>query len=343
MGIDRPGEAPEPDEPNRPERLERGDQSSGERDPKLTFNGQTYRWSDFEIAFRDEAPSPVEAYYDLDGRSFDVGQLDRDVGEARDRSEVADDSAQAPRVEPDAYRTETRESPQISKPAHDHRNSVERGLDGADSPTEHPQAPPQIEKPDGRDVDRSTAVPPSTEGMRTAADSDFAHHVEARPEHTPEAQRWLPACKRAEWQQPLLDGEVDQVGKGIVDERARQLLPEERRIADYLALTDSSAVVAVDEEHGVYGPTPDAKVDDVVTEFKYLFPGASDTSVKAALNSANHQRATEAVLDGRDTDLSAELADRGVRRYRGQPWEDRIECVRIVTTAYDRIWNREDR
>jgi Contact-dependent growth inhibition CdiA C-terminal domain len=49
-------------------------------------------------------------------------------------------------------------------------------------------------------------------------------------------------------------------------------------------------------DYAVYGRTPDARVNDMPVEFKSLDPGASDRTVKAALNSAKRQ-AHHAVID----------------------------------------------
>jgi hypothetical protein len=78
---------------------------------------------------------------------------------------------------------------------------------------------------------------------------------------------------------------VDQVGLGVIDERAKKFSPAERRIAEHLA-AGGAAVVSVSEGFGVHGRTPDSRVDDVPVEFKSLDPGASDRTVKAALNGA---------------------------------------------------------
>src|SRR5262245_6451827 len=99
------------------------------------------------------------------------------------------------------------------------------------------------------------------------------------------AEPWLPPAARPEWQEPLARGEVDRVAPGIVDERASRFQPQERRIADYLA-NEGHAVVAIHDGYGRQGRKPDAAVDGVWTEFKSLDPGASNTTVKGALSSA---------------------------------------------------------
>jgi hypothetical protein len=96
------------------------------------------------------------------------------------------------------------------------------------------------------------------------------------------------AVERPEWQAPLNRDEVDRCGSGVIDERGKRFSPAERRIAEYLP-GHGSAVVSVSEGYGVYGRTPDARVNDIPVEFKSLDPGTSDRTVKAALNSAKGQ------------------------------------------------------
>jgi hypothetical protein len=152
------------------------------------------------------------------------------------------------------------------------------------------------------------------------------------------ANRDRSAVERLEWQAPLARGEVDRVGLGVIDERAKSFSPSERRIADYLA-TPGSAVVAVSEMYGREGRKPDACVDDIPVEFKSLDPGANDRTVKAALNSAKGQ-ASHTVIDGRGSGLTQDDANRGLQRFLGTPWAYRLESVRIIGDGYDLQWKR---
>lgn len=149
-----------------------------------------------------------------------------------------------------------------------------------------------------------------------------------------------PAVERSEWQTPLLEGAVDRVGLGVVDERAKKFSPAERRIAEHLA-ANGAAVVSVSEGFGVCGRTPDSHVDNVPVEFKSLDPGASDRTVKAALNSAKGQ-ARHALIDARDSGLTEDEADHGIRRFRGTPHGDRLDAVLIVGDDYIIDWKRAD-
>jgi hypothetical protein len=53
---------------------------------------------------------------------------------------------------------------------------------------------------------------------------------EPPPERDPADQR-VPAAGRPEWQEPPAQGTVEQIGSGVVDERASQFSPRERAVA----------------------------------------------------------------------------------------------------------------
>jgi hypothetical protein len=146
------------------------------------------------------------------------------------------------------------------------------------------------------------------------------------------------AVERPEWQTPLSRGEVDRCGSGVIDERGKRFSPAERRIAEYLA-RPGPAVVSVAEGYGVYGRTPDARVNDIPVEFKSLDPGASDRTVKAALNSAKGQ-ARLAVIDARGSGLAEDVANRGIRRFSGTPHGDRLDAVLVIGDNYNIDWRR---
>jgi hypothetical protein len=149
-----------------------------------------------------------------------------------------------------------------------------------------------------------------------------------------------PAAERIEWQASLAEGSVDRVGRGVIDERAKKFSPAERRIAEYLA-SNGPAVVSVSEGFGVFGRTPDARVDEVPVEFKSMDPGASDRTVKAALNSAKGQ-ARHAVIDARGSGLTEDEAERGIWRFFGTPHGNRMDTVLIVGDSYNIDWKRGD-
>lgn len=137
----------------------------------------------------------------------------------------------------------------------------------------------------------------------------------------------------------LTPGQVERVGRGVVDERACRFQPRERRLADHLA-GEGRTVVAVHDGYGREGRRPDAAVDGVEKEFKSLDAGASNRTVKAALTSAKGQ-ARAAVIDGRDSGLERPDADLGVRRFLGSPYGDRLDAIRVVGDGYDLTWKRD--
>jgi contact-dependent growth inhibition (CDI) system CdiA-like toxin len=137
------------------------------------------------------------------------------------------------------------------------------------------------------------------------------------------------AARRPEWQEPLARGEVDRIGLGVIDERARRFLPGERRIAGWLA-ERGAAVVALPEDSSVRERKPDARVDDRVTEFKSLQPGATDSTVNNRLLNARRQ-APHVVIDARNSGLDEASAQRGIARFTRSPWgREGFDSILIV-------------
>jgi hypothetical protein len=174
-------------------------------------------------------------------------------------------------------------------------------------------------------------APPNSLG--SAGTGRKAPDISARP-----ADHSQPAVQRPEWQALLARGEVDRVGLGVVDERAKRFSPRERQVADFLA-GPGAAVQAVHEGYGREGRRPDASVDGVPTEFKSLDPGPSDRTVLGALNRAKGQ-ARHAVVDGRGSGLTEADASRGVDRFLGTPWAHRLDTARIIGDGFDVQWKR---
>jgi hypothetical protein len=128
----------------------------------------------------------------------------------------------------------------------------------------------------------------------------------------------LPPALRAEWRELLAAGLVDRVGLGVVDERARRFFPEERLVADLLAM-EGKVVVAQEEDHTRPGIRQwDADVDGVPAEFKALEPGATNATVKSAVKDAMGQ-ARHVIVDCRLSGISEAEARRGVARVLGTP------------------------
>ncbi|WP_405167276.1 hypothetical protein OG203_20630 [Nocardia sp. NBC_01499] len=120
--------------------------------------------------------------------------------------------------------------------------------------------------------------------------------------------------------------------RGKIDETEKVFSPEERKIADLLA-DEGKDVKSVKE--GV-NRTPDSTVDGVPTEFKSLDEGASNVSVKNALNSAGGQ-AEHAIIDARASGISQEEAQRGLNRFLGAS-PDKMKGVRIVGNGWEINW-----
>jgi hypothetical protein len=150
--------------------------------------------------------------------------------------------------------------------------------------------------------------------------------------------RRLPTAESPPRREPLTIGKLEGAGEGVLDERASRFQPRERRLADFLA-SEGRSVVAIHDGYGREGRKPDAAVDGVWTEFKSLDQGASDTTVKAALTSAKGQ-ARQAVIDGRESGLDRAEADKGMRRFLGTPYANRLDAIRIVGDDFDLNWKR---
>jgi hypothetical protein len=208
-----------------------------------------------------------------------------------------------------------------------------------DAGDEHPDREPERRHGDAPGDSIRPAYPSETRSHREYYDSLVSNQSGEvgvfRPWTTAK-----PAIERLEWQASLDEGSVDRVGLGVIDERAKKFSPAERRIAAYLA-SGGPAVVSVSEGYGVYGRTPDARVDAVPVEFKSLDPGASDRTVKAALNSAKGQ-ARHAVIDARGSGLTEDEAQHGIRRFFGTPHGNRMDAVLIVGDNYSIDWKRGD-
>jgi hypothetical protein len=190
-----------------------------------------------------------------------------------------------------------------------------------------------------RSAEDVSALPdhPSERGTpERAAGHDLRGRLAELPSNHPSAADY--GSQRERGLETSARGEVERVGLGIVDERASRFQPREHRLADHLA-GEGHSVVAVHDGYGREGRKPDAAVDGIPTEFKCLDPGASDRTVKAALTSAKGQ-AREVVIDGRDSGLTSEDADRGVRRFLGAPYADRVDAIRIIGADHELEWKR---
>ncbi|MEV3962499.1 hypothetical protein AB0M34_16625 [Nocardia sp. NPDC050193] len=99
---------------------------------------------------------------------------------------------------------------------------------------------------------------------------------------------------------------------GKIDESEKTFNAAEKDIAEILA-GEGNDVKAIPESTE---RTPDAEVNGVPTEFKTLDEGASNNTVKNALNSAKGQ-AENVVINARDSGISQDEAQRGLNRFLG--------------------------
>jgi Contact-dependent growth inhibition CdiA C-terminal domain len=208
----------------------------------------------------------------------------------------------------------------------------------SDRPDENPDRPPE-HRPAGKPAD--SRVPEPAEAETRSRQEYFEAISSANSQEVIGFGAMMatrPAAERVEWEAPLRRGEVDRCGMGVIDERAKKFSPAERRIAEYLA-DKGPAVVSVSEGFGACGRTADTRVDGTPVEFKSLDRGAGDQTVKAALNSAKGQ-ARYAVIDARDCGLTEDDAHRGIRRFSGTPYGDRLDAVLIIGDNYTIDWKR---
>ena len=137
----------------------------------------------------------------------------------------------------------------------------------------------------------------------------------------------------------MIDGDVDQVGDGIVDERARGFDDRERRLADHLA-EPGLAVVARFEDSALAVKKADADVEGIATEFKSLTSTeATDNTVLNALNRGKRQ-SPHVVIDARGSGLTEPAAQHGIARFFGTPHGHKLDTVRIVGDAFDVVHKR---
>jgi hypothetical protein len=213
---------------------------------------------------------------------------------------------------------------------------------GTNGPSDWPDGDPD-RPPEGRPVRKpADSQVPEPDEAETRSRQEYFEAINSASSHEAISFGAMmtarPASERVEWEAPLRRGEVDRCGLGVIDERAKEFSPAEHRIAEYLAVK-GPAVVAVSEGFGVCGRTADARVDGTHVEFKSVDPGAGDQTVKAALNSAKGQ-ARYVVIDARDSGLTEDGAGRGIRRFSGTPYGDRLDAVLIIGDNYIIDWKR---
>jgi hypothetical protein len=121
---------------------------------------------------------------------------------------------------------------------------------------------------------------------------------------------------------------------GSIDETEKAFNNQERKIAELLE-SEGKDVKALRESDVPGVRTADSLVDGQPTEFKSLDPGAGNTTVKNALNSAQGQ-ASQAIIDARGSGLGQSEAERGLKRYLGAS-RGRMSFIRIVGDGWEII------
>ena len=120
--------------------------------------------------------------------------------------------------------------------------------------------------------------------------------------------------------------------RGEIDESEKPFDPAEREIAEILA-NEGKDVKGVAEGAT---RTPDALVNGTPTEFKTLNEGASNNTVKNALNSASGQ-APNAIINAKHSGISQDEAQRGLNRFLGAS-PDKMTTVRIIGEGWEIDW-----
>jgi hypothetical protein len=119
---------------------------------------------------------------------------------------------------------------------------------------------------------------------------------------------------------------------GKIDESEKSFNAAEREIAEILA-GEGKDVKALPESTT---RTPDSEVNGVPTEFKTLNDGASNSTVKNALNSAEGQ-AENVVINGRNSGILQDEAQLGLNRFLGAN-PDKMASVRIIGDGWGINW-----
>jgi len=129
--------------------------------------------------------------------------------------------------------------------------------------------------------------------------------------------------------------------RGIIDETEKQFSPDERAIADYLAVRGSHIKALA--ETGV-GRQADALVDGAATEFKSLYPDADSNTIRQTVNDSLRRggQARNMIIDARQSKLTPTEAETSLRRIRGiletgiqQKRQGQLDRLRIIGNGFD--------
>ncbi len=126
----------------------------------------------------------------------------------------------------------------------------------------------------------------------------------------------------------------DEQNDGIIDERERPFLKEEKVIAQYL-VQHGARLIKARKEQGK-GRQPDAEVDGVVTEFKLLKPGYGRKTVTNKVNESLRKQgqARYIIVDARGSGLTVAEAQYSLARVAGIT-RGKLDTLRILGDGFD--------
>ncbi len=121
---------------------------------------------------------------------------------------------------------------------------------------------------------------------------------------------------------------------GSIDESEREFSQPEKAIAQLLAI-EGKTVKALSEKPDE-GRNADAEVDGVSTEFKSLVLGATNPTVKNAINNSIRRggQARDIIIDSRGSGLTETEARTGLQRAKNIT-RGKIDSIRIIGDRYD--------
>ncbi|MBO1352185.1 MAG: hypothetical protein EBE86_034685 [Hormoscilla sp. GUM202] len=121
---------------------------------------------------------------------------------------------------------------------------------------------------------------------------------------------------------------------GSIDESEREFSQPEKAIAQLLAI-EGKTVKALSEKPDE-GRNADAEVDGVSTEFKSLVLGATNPTVKNAINNSIRRggQARDIIIDSRGSGLTETEAMTGLQRAKNIT-RGKIDSIRIIGDRYD--------
>lgn len=123
--------------------------------------------------------------------------------------------------------------------------------------------------------------------------------------------------------------------QGKIIETQGTFSERERPLAEFLK-NEGKTVEKLAENHALPGRKADSLVDGIKTEFKKLDPGASNSTVKDAINNSIRKegQSRNIAIDARGTGLTEDEARHGLARAAGIT-RGKVDSVRIVGDGFD--------